>query len=123
MEKLLFILKLFNHHNILQLIFKDYLFRNGKFYKGLSEIPFTGVIKTPNGKDTFWRTTNYKNGLAHGLSQFFFLDGSVKETGMYEKGNRTGKWVGYYPDGSIDYTMTTTYKNGKDIYHHTCKQL
>jgi prepilin-type processing-associated H-X9-DG protein len=58
-----------------------------------------------------------------GYHNFFFLDGSVKETGMYEKGNRTGKWVSYYPDGSIDYTMTTTYKNGLDIHHCICKQF
>ena len=110
MKKILFILNLLKHHSILQLIFKDYLFRNGKIYKRLSDIPFTGVIKIPNGKDKFWLITNYKDGLAHGLSQSFFLDGSVKQTGMYDKGDRTGKWIGYYPDGSIDYTITTTYK-------------
>ena len=110
MKNILFIFKLLKHHNILQLFFKDYLLRNGKLYKGFSDTPFTGIIKIPNGKETFLNITNYENGLAHGLSQSLFLDGSVKQTGMYEKGNRTGKWIGYYPDGSIDYTITKTYK-------------
>ena len=111
----LFIIKLFKHHSILDLIFDDFLFRDEKIYKKFSDIPFTGRIKSPNGKDKFWLITNYKDGLAHGLSQSFFLDGSVKQTGMYDKGDRTGKWIGYYPDGSIDYTMTSIFKNGVKI--------
>ena len=71
-EKFLLIFKFLQHQNILQLIFKNYLLRNRKIFKELSNIPFIGVIKTRNGKDTFWRITNYKNGLANGLSQFFF---------------------------------------------------
>ena len=123
MKQISLILNLLKHHNILQLIFKDYLFRNRKVYKRLSDIPFTGVIKTPNGKDKFWTLTNYKNGLEHGLHQRFFLDGSLMETGIYKKGFREGEWKGYYPDGSIDYTLTKTYKVGKDINHYICKQF
>ena len=123
MRKILFFLKLLKNHNIVDLLFDDYLFRDGKVYKKFSDVPYTGKIKSPNGKDKFWMTTNYKNGLAHGLYQRFFLDGSLMETGMYKKGDREGEWKGYYPDGSIDYTITKTYKNGIDIDHYTCKQF
>ena len=72
MKKLLSIFKLLKYHNILQLIFEDYLFRNGKVHKRFSDILFTGIIKIPNDRDKFWTLTNYKNGLEHGLHQIFF---------------------------------------------------
>ena len=123
MKKIFFILKLLKNHNIVNLLFDDFLFRNGKVYKKFSDVPYTGEIKSPNGKDNFWIITNYKDGLAHGLYQRFFLDGSLMETGMYIKGNREGEWKGFYANGSIDYTITKNYKNGIDIHHYTCKQF
>ena len=119
----LFIIKLFIRHSILDLIFDDFLSRDKKIYKKFSDIPFTGRIKSPNGKNKFWLITNYKDGLAHGLYQKFFQDGSIMHTGVYEKGNRTGKWNGYHPDGSFDYTITTIYEDGKDTFYHSCKQF
>ena len=121
-KKLLFILKLINQ-NIKDLIFDDFLLIDGILYKKFSDVPYNGEKKSSNGKYKFWMLTNYKNGLAHGLHKRFFLDGSVMETGIYKKGLREGEWKGYYPDGSIDYTLTKTYKDGKDINHYICKQF
>ena len=104
------LIHLLKDHDLTELLFDDFLVRDGKVYKKFSDVPYTGEIKTKNGKDKFWMKTNYKDGLKHGLYQRFFLDGSLMETGMYKKGNRTGQWKGYYPDGSVDYTITNCYE-------------
>ena len=109
MKKLLFIINLIKTQSITDLIFEKFVVFNNKVYKKFNEIPYTGKIKTRNGKDKFWMITNYKNGLPHGLHKRFFLDGSLMERGYYKSGRRIGQWNGYYPDGSINYSMTKLY--------------
>ena len=109
MKKLLFIFRLLKSQSIVDLIFDDFLLINKKVYKKFKDIPYTGKIKIPNGKNKFWMITNYKNGLPHGLHKRFFLDGSLMEVGCFKKGNRKGQWKGFHLDGSIDYTITKIY--------------
>ena len=109
MKKLLFIIKLLKSHNIVDLIFDEFLLINEKIYKKFDDVPFTGEMKIPNGKNKFWMITNYENGLPHGLSKRFFSDGSLMEKGFYISGLRVGKWNGYNPNGSINYTITKLY--------------
>ena len=109
MKKLLFIIKLLKSHNIVDLIFDEFLLINEKIYKKFDDVPVTGEMKIPNGKDKCWMITNNQNGLPHGLYRRFLLDGSLMEKGLYISGLRLGKWNGYNPNGSINYTLTKTY--------------
>ena len=108
-KKIVNVLKLLKSQNIADLIFDDFLLINEKVYKKFDDIPYTGEIKIPNGKNKFWMITNYENGLPHGLSKRFFSDGSLMEKGLYDRGYRAGQWNGYYPNGSINYTITKLY--------------
>ncbi len=87
-----------------------YLIEDEKAHKKFDDIPYTGEIKTPNGKDKFSMITFYQNGLPHGLHKRFFLNGSLMETGTHKKGNRTGERNGYYTDCSVDPTITKLYE-------------
>ena len=110
MKKLLLIIKVFKSQSVADLIFDDFVIFNEKVYRKFDVVPYTGVIKTSNGKNKFWMISNYKNGLPHGLHKRFFFDGSIMEKGFYDSGYRIGQWNGYYPDGSINYNLTKTYK-------------
>ena len=109
MKKLLFIINLIKTQSITDLIFEKFVVFNNKVYKKFNEIPYTGKIKTRNGKDKFWMITNYKSGLPDGLYIRFFSNGSLMEKGFYDNGFKVGQWNGYYQDGSIDYTLTKNY--------------
>ena len=42
----------------------------------------------------------FKNDTLDGLAKYFDLKGNIKETGLYKKGKRFGKWE-YYIDGEV----------------------
>ena len=110
MKKIVNVLKLLKSQSIADLIFDDFLLIDEKVYKKFDDIPYTGEMKIANGKDKFWMITNYKSGIPHGLYRRYFLDGTLMETGMYKHGYKTGKWEGFYQDGTINFTMTNVHK-------------
>lgn len=50
---------------------------------------------------------HYREGVLHGPYEGYDMDsGLVKERGQYENGNRTGQWIFYNLDGSVNYRKT-----------------
>jgi antitoxin component YwqK of YwqJK toxin-antitoxin module len=82
-----------------------YLYYQGKTVK-MAEGKYRG-----QAKDSTWLSydfqgklagrDSYVNGLLHGKSVVYLLNGSVSEEITYEKGKRNGPWTQYYQNGKV----------------------
>jgi antitoxin component YwqK of YwqJK toxin-antitoxin module len=52
-------------------------------------------------------------GIKHGLWKEYFPNGTLKEEGIYDKGNRTGEWRFYHPNGQLE-QIGSYNKEGKE---------
>jgi len=55
----------------------------------------------------------YQNGLLHGESMVWYVNGQLKEKWMYKNGKVTGKYICWKPDGSLFYE--TEFKDGNGV--------
>lgn len=80
--------------------------RNGIMYRIGSEKPFTGVVKG-RGRNEAYRNfpflykKEYKKGILHGRSYFYYLDGQVESIEPYIGGLIHGVATRYHPNGQL----------------------
>ncbi len=53
-----------------------------------------------NGK-TIWSTGKIVDGKADGYWEWYRLDGSIKRSGYFDRGEPVGKWITYDQSGSV----------------------
>jgi antitoxin component YwqK of YwqJK toxin-antitoxin module len=63
---------------------------------------------------------NYENGLLQGDYQLYYPDGTIKETGQYDKGYMVGEWVAYNIDGSEYARCIQSLPTTKLFYNEEC---
>ena len=112
--------------------FENLVERNGLYYEGSSDSPFTGTV---TGK----KRGSIHNGKREGEWKFYYSDGVLKAKGAYEqgrqeghftiyhdnsqilyqgnylKGKKEGQFNFYYKNGAINKQKSGTYKNGLKI--------
>jgi antitoxin component YwqK of YwqJK toxin-antitoxin module len=80
--------------------------RNGLVYEIGKDAPFSGVIiGASRGEDYRQRTVSYKkeykNGMLHGRSYYYFPNGKIESVEPYETGILHGVVTRYYDNGQI----------------------
>ena len=118
---------------------------NGIYFRKFTDIPFTGKVTgkeqgllRDGKKQGLWigyydngyvmYRTHYKDGKNFGPSVSYnrfgnkdgvwisyHENGKVKARGTFKDGNKVGNWVAYTKDGTIDPTVTGTYKDGVKV--------
>lgn len=76
-------------------------------------ITFYMPQKLDTSKLNVYSINDYKNGLQHGNSKYFQMNGNLIEEGMYEAGNRIGNWKRYKEDGTFSALVPYTNENKK----------
>ena len=85
--------------------------RDGLWYEGDSETPFTGIVvaKHENGQKALEGTS--KDGKREGLATEWYEDGQKKVEATYKDGKREGLWTSWYENGQKK--AETIFKDGK----------
>ena len=89
----------------------DLVERDGIFYEGDSETPFTGTRKKFHPEGQLEREANFTDGKKEGLSTYYHPDGQLKIEGNWKDGKQEGLWTVYHPNGQLE--KEGNYKNGK----------
>ena len=88
----------------------DLRWRDGRWYEGDSEAPFTGVaVKKIDGQKA-WQST-YKDGKAEGLVTLWHDNGQKESEGTWKDGKQEGLWTAWHENGQKEWEGT--YKDGK----------
>ena len=110
----------------------DLVEREGLYYEKFTDVPFTGKVtgrrqgSFESGKKDgawvwyhengqLWFKGNYKNNKKEGGRVIYYKSGQLRLEGNYENGKWEGTWVFYNEDGTVDETLTGTYKNNVKI--------
>tara|TARA_R100001443_G_scaffold116130_1_gene135730 strand:- start:240 stop:734 length:495 start_codon:yes stop_codon:yes gene_type:complete len=72
----------------------DLVYRNGLYYKKFTNEPFTGEV---SGK----HSVKFKSGKAHGVWEWYYDNGQLREVRKYKDGKRDGLYEGYYDNGQL----------------------
>ena len=106
--------------------------RDGLYYEKFTDVPFSGEV-TGSEQGSFesgkrdgawvwyhengqlWFKGNYKNNKKEGGRVIYYKSGQLRLEGNYENGKWEGTWVFYNEDGTVDETLTGTYKNSVKI--------
>ena len=112
--------------------FEDLVERDGLYYQGSSDTPFTGTVTGKKrgsmhkgkreGEWEFYYSNNvlkakgtYKQGKQNGNFTIYHDNSQILYQGNYLKGKKEGQFNFYYKDGTINEQQSGTYKNGKRI--------
>ena len=93
--------------------FDDLVYRNGLYYKKLTDIPFTGKEETYFMNGQLLNKGYYKDGKQHGLWLSYHNNGQLEYKGYYKNGEEDGLWVSYHNNGQLEYRGY--YKNGEEV--------
>jgi hypothetical protein len=83
----------------------DITVKAGLVYRIGDDHPFSGAVlgkgRDGNRKWVCQYKKQYKDGLLHGPSYFWYENGKLESIEPYEKGHLNGMLVRYYPNGKI----------------------
>jgi antitoxin component YwqK of YwqJK toxin-antitoxin module len=103
----------------------DLVERDGIFYEGDSETPFTGTRKKYHPEGQLEREGNFTDGKREGLWEFYHENGQLQERGNLKDGRVDGLWETYHDNGQLN--QKGNYKDGKQEglweYYHDNGQL
>ena len=75
-----------------------------------------------DGEHTAWfekdrprERVTYQDGLRHGPAFGWYPDGSRRSEGQYVQGRKSGRWVYWREDGSIDKELTGLYEGWQKV--------
>lgn len=89
--------------------------KNGLLYRKGEDKPFSGYV-VGKSREAYRNQLctykkEYKKGVQHGKTQFWYPDGTLESTEPYENGRINGMVVRYYPNGRLKARMHLV--NGK----------
>ena len=86
------------------IISEKLIYKNGLYYKDLSEYPFTGkVLGSKEGEMV--------NGIRIGFWKYYLPNGKVYERGNYNQGEKDGIWEEFRYSGKLK--IKSIFKNGE----------
>ena len=90
-----------------------YVVRDGLWYEGDSETPFTGVAVSKHDNGKKWWEGTCKDGKQEGLWTAWHENGQKEREGTYKDGKPEGLLTRWRKNGQK--LSETTYKNGKKV--------
>ena len=84
----------------------DLVYRDGRYYKKFTVVPFTGNMtgKTEQGA--------FRNGKKEGPWVYYYSNGQLSYKVTYKDNKKDGPYVNYYDNGQLG--SKGTYKDGKE---------
>jgi antitoxin component YwqK of YwqJK toxin-antitoxin module len=56
-----------------------------------------------------------QNGERHGIWEYYFINGQLREKGNYKNGKMDGDWIGFSVNGNINEEYTGNFKDGVKV--------
>lgn len=78
--------------------------REGLVYEVGSAMPFTGKILYPYEDGSPKMSRQYREGLAEGLVQLWYVNGRLRSETSYVAGRKEGLFRAYFDNGQMEYT-------------------
>ena len=90
----------------------DLNFRNGKYYRLNSNIPYSGkIVNYWPGKNQYKSILKYKNGILNGLCKYYYENGQLEYLFNSKNGQLDGSCINYYENGQL--SQRAHYRDGE----------